>query len=557
MTTVAEVSQRYVREHAQLHPIWAVMVGVEGPRALTDYSPEGDEARAELAKRTLADLDEAADVDDVGRLGRMYLSEVLKADLELFEAGESQRLVSAIGGAQSSLRLLFDLLPRADDSDWEVVAQLLAGVPDAIDGYRETLEAGLCQGRASTVRLALTVSDQCATWAGAGGGGWFAQLAARYREGPLAARLSELGEAADRTYGEFGRWLKDVYAPQASDTDGVGDDRYRLWARHLLGTPLDTDEAYAWGWEELARIEKERIEEAGKIIPGAPCEEVLEVLRTDRSRGIEGVDAWRSWLQGLTDATIEQLDGRHFDIPEPLRRCEVSIPPEGSAAAPYYTSPGEGFVRPGRIWFPTLGRTWFATWDFPTIVFHEAVPGHHLQVGAIRLFQLTAAHQIGFNSAHGEGWALYAERLMDELGGFELPDQRLGFLTMQAFRAARVVVDIGLHTGREIPPVLKGWPGAGRVWDYDLAVDFIERSSGQSRAACESEAARYLSMPAQATCYKLGERAWLAGRSMARANAGASFDLKRWHGEALALGPLGLDDLERELAKLADGSGTG
>ena len=555
MATVADVSERYVRENADLNPIWAVMVGVEGPKALTDFSPEGEEERTALAKRTLAALDQAEEVDDVGRLGRIFLREVLSSELVLHEAGESQRFLSALAGAQSSVRQVFDLLPHDGDGEWEVVADLLEGVPDAIDGYRQTLEKGLSSGRVSTRRLALTVSDQCATWSGNGRGGWFSQFAASYGDGPLEDRLVDLGAAADKVYGEFGGWLKDTYAPLASKVDGVGDDRYRLWTRQLLGTALDTEEAYRWAWEELARIEREKTEEAGRIKPGATYEEALELLRTDRSRGIEGVDAWKGWLQDITDRTIDQLDGRHFDIAEPLRRCEVSIPPEGSAAAPYYTPPGDGFVRPGRIWFPTMGRSWFTTWDLPAIVFHEAVPGHHLQVGAIRLFRLTAAHQIGFNSAHGEGWALYAERLMDELGGFELPDYRLGFLSMQAFRAARVVVDIGLHTGREIPAgVMAGvGGGSGERWNHQRAVQFIERASGQPRAMCESEVDRYLSLPAQATCYKLGERSWLTGRELARSQAGNSFDLKRWHSDALALGPLGLDALEQELARLAGG----
>ncbi len=559
MTTVAEVSQRYVEEHARLHPIWAVMVGIEGPRGLTDFSPEGEQARVELAKRTVAELAGADEVDDVGRLGRIFLSEVLNGELALHEAGESERLISAIAGAQSMVRQVFDLVPHSDEEDWEVVADLLAGVPAAIGGYRETLRSGLSNGRVSSVRLAATVADQCGTWSGGGaggdgsggGGGWFSKFVSGYGNGPLAARLFELAGAADRTYGELGSWLRDVYAPRASERDGVGDERYRLWARQLLGTVLDTDDAYEWGWQELGRLEDEKAREADKILPGAGYDEVLELLGTDHSRGIDGVEAWKAWLQDLTDRTIAQLDGRHFDIPEPLRRCEVSIPPAGSAAAPYYTPPGDAFARPGRIWFPTIGRSWFPTWDLPAIVFHEAVPGHHLQVGAVRFFHLTAAHQIGFNSAHGEGWALYAERLMDEIGGFERPEYRLGFLSMQAFRAARVVVDIGLHTGRKIPDCS---PGAGEPWTYERAFEYIGHASGQSRAMCESEIDRYLSLPAQATCYKLGERSWLAGRQLARNRAGASFDLKRWHSEALALGPLGLDDLERELAKLAGGA---
>jgi len=366
----------------------------------------------------------------------------------------------------------------------------------------------------------------------------------------LSERLGEAALRAEEAYGALGGWLQEFYAPAATSRDGVGEDRYPVWARYNLGSVLDVEEAYRWGWEELARLEAEKAVEAARIQPGAGYLEVVRMLGEDRTRGIEGVDAWKAWLQDLTDRTIESLDGVHFDVAEPLRRCEVGIPPEGTAAAPHYTPPGDGFVRPGRIWFPTIGRSWFTTWDLPSIVFHEAVPGHHLQVGAVRLMDLTRAQQVGFNSAHGEGWALYAERFMDEIGGFEKPEYRLGFLSMQAFRAARVVVDIGLHTGRPIPAEWAG-TGAGQAWSYETAVDFIEAASGQSRSMCKSEVDRYLSIPAQATCYKLGERSWLAGRELARRAGGSSFDLKRWHTAALGLGPLGLDDLERELASLA------
>jgi uncharacterized protein (DUF885 family) len=127
---------------------------------------------------------------------------------------------------------------------------------------------------------------------------------------------------------------------------------------------------------------------------------------------------------------------------------------------------------------------------------------------------------------------------MDELGWFRTPATRLGFLCMQAFRAARVVVDIGLHTGRD-------------GWDHDRAVDAMTAASGLGRDFAESEVLRYLSWPAQATAYKLGERTWLEGRAAAMAAAGASFDRKAWHGRALALGGLGLDRLRTELAALA------
>ena len=281
-----------------------------------------------------------------------------------------------------------------------------------------------------------------------------------------------------------------------------GRGAYQVWARYFLGSDLDVEEAYEWGWDELGRLESEQRLECDHVQSGADFAPVRELLTTDPGRAVHGVDAWRGWLQDLTDRTTEALDGRHFDIAPALRACVVSIPPEGSAAAPYYTPPSEDLLSPGRIWFPTMGTTTFPTWDAVTTVFHEAVPGHHLQLGATRLIELTRAQQLGFNSAHGEGWALYAERLMDELGRLDTPEYRLGFLSMQAFRAARVVVDIGLHTRQRIPA---GRAGAGSEWDYDTAVEYLGAASGRNRAFCESEALRYLSWPTQATSYKLGE----------------------------------------------------
>ncbi len=552
MATVAEVSDRYVAENAEADPTWALLVGVAAPARLSDQSPSGHQERAELARRTLRALEVADDVDETGRLGRSFLKGQLQGELGLHDAGEHERNVSALNGPQAYVRQVFDLLPQASEADWQAVAECLAKVPQAMDGYRATLEAGLAAGRVSSRRLAQAVAAQCETWAGQDGSGWFSSLARRYGQGPLADRLARLGAAADASYRELGQWLATAYAPQASARDGVGPERYQCWARLTLGAELDMDEAYNWGWEELGRLEAEKQREAGRVLPGATYDEAVALLSTDPSRGIEGVEAWREWLQEVTDQAIASLDGVHFDISGPLRVCEVRVPPEGSAAAPYYTPPGDGFGRPGAIWFPAMGRSWFPTWDMPTTVFHEAVPGHHLQLGLARLLPLTRAHKVGSNSAHSEGWALYAERFMDEIGGFERPDFRLGFLSMQAFRAARVVVDIGLHTGRRVPP---GWPSAGQAWGYDLAVEYIKSASGLSHAFCESEVLRYLSMPSQATCYKLGERAWLQGREQARRQAHGSLDLKKWHNRALALGPLGLDALLAELARAARGSG--
>jgi uncharacterized protein (DUF885 family) len=312
---------------------------------------------------------------------------------------------------------------------------------------------------------------------------------------------------------------------------------------------VDLEETYEWGWAELHRIEHAMGEVADRILPGESVDAVIEHLETDPNRAIEGVEEFRQWLQNLLDTTIAELDGVHFDIPDPVKRVEAMIAPAGGAAAMYYSGPSEDFSRPGRTWYPTLGKTRFPIWGEVSICYHEGVPGHHLQIGQVRYladelsrFQRTLAGWSG----HAEGWALYAERLMGELGYLDDPAYELGMLRAQAMRAMRVVVDIGLHLELTIPDDERYHPGA--TWTPELALPFAIERSKMPEDFMASEVDRYLGWPGQAISYKVGERVWLAAREEAKRHARDDFDLKAFHAHALNLGPMGLAQLRRELA---------
>ncbi len=286
------------------------------------------------------------------------------------------------------------------------------------------------------------------------------------------------------------------------------------------------------------------------MLPGGSVRAAMRHL-DDSSEAVSGAEQIRQRLQRLMDEAIADLDGTHFDLADPLKTVEARIAPPGSAAAPYYTPPSQDFSRPGRTWLPTLGRARFPLWNLISTWYHEGVPGHHLQLAQwthlsqqLSLYQTTA----GAVSACAEGWALYAERLMDELGYLSAPGARLGYLDAQMMRAIRVVVDIGMHLGLAIPADCPLAPG--ETWTPELALEFLAAHSGRERDFLDSEIVRYLSAPGQAISYKLGERAWLAGRQAAVAASGGDFDLKSWHMAALSLGSLGLDDLTGELAAL-------
>ena len=538
-----------------LDPILATSRGVTGHDAeMTDYSPEGQAARAALDRETLAELSRVRPLSAPDRIAVDVMRERLQIAVEQDEAGERLRDLRTIGSPFQSIRQCFDLMATATERDWEIVASRMERVPQALTSFEAGLREGLSRGVVAARRQALVCAGQGATWSGRKKGpAFFQTLVAKYdaANGPTTALRQRLGAAAAKAteaYAGATRFLEDDYAPKAAERDAVGSERYQLWARAFLGGAIDLVETYHWGWEELHRIEERMASVAVRIRPGEPLAAVVHLLETDPARSIEGVDAFRDWLQRLMDRTIAELDGEHFDIAEPVKRVEAMIAPPGGAAAMYYTRPSEDFKRPGRTWYPTLGKTRFPLWGEVSTAYHEGVPGHHLQlaqltylVGELTRFQRVAAAIPGYS----EGWALYAERLMGELGYLHNPDYELGMLRAQAFRAMRVIVDIGVHLGLAIPA--NEAYHAGETWTPELMLPFAVEHGHEPEDFLRSEVDRYLGWPGQAICYKVGERAWLAVRERARERAGKTFDLKAFHTRALTLGPMGLVQLEREM----------
>ncbi|MGI5441930.1 DUF885 domain-containing protein [Streptomyces shenzhenensis] len=553
-----EVADAYVDALVALDPVTGTYLGVkESSSRLPDFSPAGREALAELARNTLAGLAEAerrpgADSDVERRCARL-LRERLTAELAVHEADEDLRAVGNLHTPGHAVRDVFTVTPTRTEEDWAAVAERLRAVPAALAGYRASLALGLERKLYAAPRPTATFVDQLSEWADTDGTGrgWFEDFAAAGPES-LRAELDAAAGVATAAVVELRDWMRDVYAPAVEGAPNtVGRERYARWSRYFNGTDLDLDEAYGYGWAEYHRILGEMRQEAEKVLPGAETPWVALAHLDEHGAHIEGVEEVRVWLQDLMDRAIEELDGTHFELAERVRTVEARIAPPGGAAAPYYTAPSEDFSRPGRTWLPTMGLTRFPEYDLVSTWYHEGVPGHHLQLAqwahvAENLSRYQAT--LGGVSANAEGWALYAERLMDELGYLTDPEHRLGYLDAQMMRAARVIVDIGMHLELEIPADSPFHPG--ERWTPELAEEFFAAHSSRPADFVESELTRYLTIPGQAIGYKLGERAWLLGRENARRRHGDAFDLKAWHMAALSQGSLGLDDLVDELSVL-------
>ena len=330
-------------------------------------------------------------------------------------------------------------------------------------------------------------------------------------------------------------------------TDSVGAQRYALFARFHCGTDLDLAETYEWGWAELADVAARLQVCAQRLYPGLTPQQARRELERDPERAPLPQETTVQLLQALTDDTVALLDGTCFDIPSALRSCEVRVAPPGGPMVPYYTPPSEDLLRPGVGWLPS-GALMLPPWWLRALWFHETVPGHHLQYGIALLQQrLSRFQRVESVTAHGEGWAVYAERLMDELGGYGDPAVELGYLSGRALRVARVVLDIGLHLNRVVPDAVPAWVRAGMTedprgqqWSVSLATDFLATVAGLAPVIAKREVLRYLGSPGQALAYAVGERAWLEAREAARAYAGDGFDLKAWHMRMLGLGPVPL-----------------
>ena len=549
---VFRVADRVVERVCELSPITATFVGVAGHETeLDDFSPAASERRLRMHEEALAEVAalSPSDPDDV--LARTVMSERLEVGRELDRRGEVARTFGVIESPGQSIRQVFEVMPSSSPDDAPAMVERLRAVPASLSSWRETLEDLIRDESALARRHVVGVADQLRAMAEGG----FDDLATRCAQScgvdAESSGLRDATEVATRAFGEMSQWLTTSCAPHCAGSPYVGEERYSLWSRYYLGMEVDPLETYQWGWAELARLNERMWQLAQVLAPGvASLAEVARRLDRDPRLVVHGTEELLDRLRTFTDGVVARLNGREFSIDERIQHCDVRLAPQGSAGAPYYMMPNEDLSRPGTTWYPTLGHDEFPWWPLPSTWCHEAVPGHHLQLATVVInsHRLSRFQRLlGSTSGWAEGWALYAERLMDELGYFEEPAIEMGFLQGQALRAARVVVDIGLHLQLQAPEDFGELEGmgdvSGRVWTPEMAVETLVQRAIESRDMSVSEVERYLAIPAQAISYKVGEREWLSVRDVERTRLGAAFSLRDFHDRALALGPVALTDL--------------
>ena len=553
---VDAIADAFVDECVQRYPETATYLGIHGhDDAWSDYSPDGFADQAAHLRRTIAALHSAAPSDDRENTAKEAMLERLGLDVELYEAHITTSRVSVIGGQAQEIRAIFDLMPTEGDDAWRNITARLRTVETPLLQVRQTLAAEARDGNISAVRQIRATIEQIRSWTGQiGDDDFFSGLVAAAPRLPdsLYADLAYTADRAREAFADFADWLGET-----------SDRSPRAWTRWVRsGTrstpatssaPRSTSRRPTGGASTSCTGSRPTSGRSpahwsAPRTSRRPTRLWTPILRVGSPAPSSSGPGCKTWPTGRSC----DLAGTHFDIPEPIRSIECCIAPTHDGSI-YYTDPAEDFSRPGQMWWAVPAEIdTFATWREVTTVYHEGVPGHHLQIG------LNAYHsdllnrwqrKLCFCSGHGEGWALYAEQLMDDLGYLE-PGDRMGMLDAQAFRAIRVIIDIGMHLQLPIPKDNAWGFRPGERWTPLAGYEFMSDNCSIDEPTLRFELDRYLGWPGQAPSYKVGERVWLEARADAERRHGASFDLRRFHADALNLGPLGLDPLRAALARL-------
>lgn len=544
MPTVFEISDGYVDELCELFPPLATSLGIPGSDHEwgDGFGMVGIEAGHELILRYRDQFQaHVGDSDPRRALAARVTIGSIDEQLAAYEAGDHYRDLRHLASPFHEPESMFDVMPSETAEHWDNIVRRLQTIEKPYNDYRDRLDEGRLRGITVARRQVTSIIDQSRGLAGSNS--QFTAIldradAADHRNDPLERAV----EHARASVGAFGEWLESVYLPDALEDDGVGEDTYRRAADRLVGLEVDPHEAYEWGWQEFHRLLSEMSRVGKQIIPGAEFSEVKEFLESDPVATANSTKELVEYVETVLGQAVEDLSGTHFDLPETIRPLTVQIAPSGGPLGVYYLRPSEDFSRPGGVWYSIGDQAVFPLYQHRSTAYHEGFPGHHLQI-ATAMFQkesLSRAQRVlTWYPGYGEGWAMYAEVLMGELGYLENPNHYFGMLAKQMYRAVRIVVDIGLHLSKTI--AVSSPIAPGRPWTFELAAKFMEVYGFRNPDQAEAEVLRYLGWPGQAIAYKLGEREILSIREETRARLGSKFDLKRFHATVLNHGAMRLD----------------
>lgn len=496
-----------------------------------DLSPLAYDDTAQLAKSTIKKLKDTPPKDDHEQLCADVLTDYCADIIDEYDTLDYLRGTSFIDNPLDLIHVSSLNIDFSSKHARENLSLKITKIPSALKTYKETLLYAKHKKALPRARQIERMIGSCDV----------------YATEPLFQN-----SVAPAAFLDFKNFLRNEILNATNPVDAVGIEHYQRSAKRHLGKDIDVYETFLWGFEEVRTILREADTVAAKITPGEGYLAAVNFLESDPEYTLNSPAELRSFLRILIEEALEDLDGKHFDIDPRLKNIEAATIEESGTFSMFYVPSSDDFSRGARTYYPLNGKTKFSTWAEATTCFHESIPGHHLHLGSIKCLGDDLSHfqkTLACNNGMAEGWALYAERLMVELNLMRDPGYVLGMYAASLFRALRVVIDIGLQCGYQIPNDAPLIFERGSFFNRKMAVDLLVKYARETPAYCEDEVDRYLGWIGQAISYKVGEKTIREIREDERERLQGWFSLKDFHSRILSYGHVGLGRLEQLFAK--------
>jgi uncharacterized protein (DUF885 family) len=551
---VADLFRRHWARYLELDPMTATTLGVHRfDDRVDDNSAEGIAQRRAVARAFLEEAQVLAARADLGAGDRRSLElliESLEASVMTEVCAFEEWSLSATDNPLTRWNRLPEdqkvTTPESGDTLAARYARIARHVDREVDNLRRGLGRGLTSNAETTHRLIDMFEKQLAQpltdWpllapARASHPDWPPALLARFRDSVTATVSGQIRPAFER----YLAFLKTEALPHARRDDQVGlvflpngAACYRASIRAHTTLDREPRELHQLGLEQIAQLDREIAALGKSALGSADLAQTLERLRTDRSLYFTSADEVEAKAQRALDRARAAVP-RAFGV-LPKADCVVARIPDYEAPytyLAYYRPPNPDGTKPGELFINVFRPETRARFEAAVLAFHESIPGHHLQIGiAQELGEVPAFRKYAGFSAFVEGWALYSERLADELGLYEDALDRLGMLSFDAWRASRLVVDTGVHA---------------LGWSRQRAIDFMLAHTALAPGNIDNEVDRYISWPGQALAYKMGQIEILELRRLAQTRLGSRFDLRAFHDVVLSGGAVSLPVLRQQV----------
>lgn len=554
LTPIFALAEEFTKDLLGRSPELSTIVGEHGKdNLLDDYSYSAINEELVFRKDYLAKFSKLKPTNPADTLAKEVIISDLNLSISNLSNDNKTLAIGIFNSPMSKIIEIFSYMEYNDKRDYERFLGRLEAIPEALDSWEKTLiklqNDGVVNSKRNNYELMQQSSNIVEEHV-------YEQLvsekikSAKIKlDSKMVTKLRKAAQGASQAHKELAISIRRDLINKAREEDGVGKTAYSFHAEEYTYKGINLQELYDSQLKEVAEIEAEMRKTAEEILPNySSFEEVITHLNNDPEYRINSKEKLTTKIQGFTDEAFTSLNGSQFTIPKELEKLHIFINEGTHSSAPYYIPPSEDFSRAGALYIPTMGsKTEFTVWRQLVISYHEGVPGHHLQRGLQMLHgeRFTRYQKaIASHASYEEGWALYSEKLMADLGYFYDPGYRFGYLQARMLRSARVLIDIGLHTGMVNPN--------GEKWDYWNAIDFLTQKALLEKQYAANEVNRYLSDPGQAISYKVGELTWIELRNTYFSQLGDKADVKAFHAAGLSLGSVPLAVFKKEMNEWID-----